>query len=71
MNISSGVQRISFPGESLAYVSPVRLGGKVQAVEPVRREDFSPDRSFPGKNFASIPKESLPETRGRLIDFYA
>ncbi|XDD50259.1 hypothetical protein AB3N59_00065 [Leptospira sp. WS92.C1] len=71
MNISSGVQRISFPAEGLAYVSPARLGGKVQPIEAVKREDFIPDRGFPGKNFASLPKENLPETRGSLIDFYA
>ncbi|RHX82361.1 hypothetical protein DLM76_05710 [Leptospira yasudae] len=71
MNISSGVQRISFPNEALTYVSPVRMGGKVQAVEPVRREDFVADRSFPGKNLASPPKGDLPTTRGSLIDFYA
>ncbi|EJO69471.1 MULTISPECIES: hypothetical protein [Leptospira] len=69
MNISSGVQRISFPNESLTYVSPARMGGKVQAVEPIRREDFNSNAR--GTNFSTPPNESLPTTRGSLIDFYA
>ncbi|MBM9576786.1 hypothetical protein JWG45_06420 [Leptospira sp. 201903070] len=71
MNISSGVQRISFPGEGLAYVSPARLGGRVEAVERIQREDFNPDRSFPGKNFARPPADAPSQSRGSLIDFYA
>lgn len=71
MNISSGVQRISYPNEALTYVSPARMGGKIQAVEPIRREDFNPDRSLGGKSLSSPPKESTPITRGSLIDFYA
>ncbi|EMJ98232.1 hypothetical protein [Leptospira alstonii] len=71
MNISSGVQRISFPNETLTYVSPARMGGKVQAVEPIRREDFNSDRNAGGKGNFSSPKESVPTTRGSLIDFYA
>ncbi|MBM9499607.1 hypothetical protein JWG44_05005 [Leptospira sp. 201903071] len=71
MNISSGVQRISFPGEGLAYVSPARLGGKVEAVDRIQRENFGPDRSFPGKNFARPSAEAQPQSRGSLIDFYA
>ncbi|MCH1911074.1 hypothetical protein L9Z41_00090 [Leptospira noguchii] len=71
MNISSGVQRISFPNEALTYVSPARMGGKVNAVEPIRREDFNSDRNTHRTNFSTSPKESLPTTRGSLIDFYA
>ncbi|TGK11111.1 hypothetical protein [Leptospira stimsonii] len=71
MNISSGVQRISFPGEGLAYVSPAHFGGKVEAVDRIRREDFNSDRGFPGKNFARPSTDTLPQGRGSLIDFYA
>ncbi|QOI49035.1 hypothetical protein [Leptospira interrogans] len=71
MNISSGVQRISFPNEALTYVSPARMGGKVYAVEPIRREDFNSDTNTYGTNFSTPSKETLPTTRGSLIDFYA
>ncbi|EKR64131.1 MULTISPECIES: hypothetical protein [Leptospira] len=71
MNISSGVQRISFPNEALTYVSPARMGGKIQAVEPIRREDFNADYNSDRINPSSISKEFIPTTRGSLIDFYA
>ncbi|AXR63773.1 hypothetical protein [Leptospira mayottensis] len=71
MNISSGVQRISFPNEALAYVSPTRMGGKIQAVEPIRREDFNADYNSGRINPSSTSKEFIPTTRGSLIDFYA
>lgn len=45
------------------------MGGKVQAVEPIRREDFNSNAR--GTNFSTPPNESLPTTRGSLIDFYA
>ncbi|AVQ13681.1 Uncharacterized protein XB16_3395 [Leptospira santarosai] len=71
MNISSGVQRISFPNEALTYISPARMGGKIQAVEPIRREDFNAYHNSGGINSSSLSKESVPTTRGSLIDFYA
>ncbi|EMF98487.1 MULTISPECIES: hypothetical protein [Leptospira] len=71
MNISSGVQRISFPNEALTYISPARMGGKIQAVEPIRREDFNVDYNSDRMNPSSLSKESIPTTRGSLIDFYA
>ncbi|WP_078124103.1 hypothetical protein [Leptospira alexanderi] len=71
MNISSGVQRISFPNEALTYVSPARMGGKIQAVEPIRREDFNADYNSDRINPSPISKEFIPTTRGSLIDFYA
>ncbi|EKP12905.1 hypothetical protein LEP1GSC133_1360 [Leptospira borgpetersenii serovar Pomona str. 200901868] len=40
-------------------------------MEPIRREDFNVDYNSDRMNPSSLSKESIPTTRGSLIDFYA
>lgn len=72
MNFGSGVQNISFPGESPVYIRPVFTKNPI---EPVQR--FKPEESYFHKpenleeflqNSSSAIDSSLSNQRGRILD---